>query len=208
MEPLESRYLLSAGCFLQGTAFVDSSGTGLLTQKDPYLPGATVTLYQGNGTGTLLAATVTNGNGQYLFNDTNVATSYGSSGLNPGAYTLVETPPVGYTNSAIVPSASQVLSQLNPATYSSPTTVQVDVISPSSVYIGYDVNQFFGLERWDNTEQTLNFTGAGVTNGSNVVTLANTSPMAVGDTVKIDRQHDFDVHHYVHFPERLDHAGQ
>ena len=184
IEPLENRCLLSAGCFLQGTAFVDSSGTGLLTQKDTYLPGATVTLYQGNGTGTLLATTTTNSNGQYLFNDSNVLSSYGSSGLNPGAYTLVETPPLGYANSTIVPSTSQVLSQLNPATYSSPSTVQVDLVNPS-VYIGYDLNQFYNLDRWDNTEQTFNFTGAVATNGSKIVTLANTSPMAVGDTVTI-----------------------
>ena len=76
MEPLEARQLLSIGAFLQGTAFIDSNGSGALENGDAYLPGATVSLCQGaNVSGTPLATASTNANGQYLFSDSNVTTS-------------------------------------------------------------------------------------------------------------------------------------
>ena len=102
----------AAGAFLQGTAFVGPAST--LTSSNPaYLPGATVSLYQGTtaSAANLVGTTTTDSHGAYLFSDVNVASSYGKAGLNPGVYTLVETPPAGYVNSG-----TQVLSQLDPAT--------------------------------------------------------------------------------------------
>ena len=111
LELLERRELLATGVFLQGTAFVDSNHDHTLDPNDLYLQGALISLYQGTTTsGTPLAVTATNSNGAYLFNDSNVPTSYGNPGLNPGIYTLVETPPLGYANDG-----TQTLSQLNPA---------------------------------------------------------------------------------------------
>ena len=86
LELLEQRELLATGVFLQGTAFVDASHDHTLDSNDPYLQGALISLYQGTTTsGTPLAVAVTDSNGAYLFNDTNVVTSYANLGLNPGS---------------------------------------------------------------------------------------------------------------------------
>ncbi len=92
----------------------------------------------------------------------------------------METPPPGYANDA-----TQVLSQLNPATSVNSSTIQVTVVNPSNVYIAIDESQFLNRNAWDEVQQTLNYTNAEVTHGSNVVTMANTSPMLVGDSVTI-----------------------
>src|SRR5262249_14842769 len=87
LELLEDRVQPSAGVFLQGTAFVDVNNNHVLDNSDQYLPGATVSLYQGTtATGTPLATVTTRA---YLFSAANVPTSYGT----PGPYPRVETPP-------------------------------------------------------------------------------------------------------------------
>ena len=82
IEPLENRQLLTAGVFLQGTAFAGSA----------YLPGATVKLFDSTGT-TLLGTATTDASGQYLFDDAHNVTS---GNLQPGTYILKETPPAAY----------------------------------------------------------------------------------------------------------------
>ena len=48
-----------------------------------------------------------------------------------------------------------------------------------------DESQLLNRNAWDEVQQTLSYTNAEVTHGSNVVTMANTSPMLVGDSVTI-----------------------
>jgi len=205
IESLERRQMLTAGAFLQGTAFVDSKGTHTLENGDAYLPGATISLYQGTSTsGAPLATTVTNAVGQYIFSDANVQSSYGDPGLNPGVYTLVETPPSGYVNDA-----TQVLSQLNPSISVNRTTVQVTLVNPTNVYLAFDANQFFNLNEWDYLQETFNggpntetagqlpiaavnpfvftqqYTNAGVTHGSSTIAMTNTSGFSPGEFVSV-----------------------
>ncbi len=144
LELLEDRSLPSSGSFLQGTAFVDVNHNGVL-DGNPYLPGANISLYQGtSAVGTPLATTVTDGNGAYLFNNVNVSMSYGNAGLNPGTYTLVETPPTGYANDA-----TQVLSQIYPATPVNISTIQVTLLDPSAMQISFDSTAFFDRNKWE-----------------------------------------------------------
>jgi hypothetical protein len=206
IEVLEDRWLLSAGAFLQGTAFIDANQDHTLDPGDPYLSGAIVSLYQGTtvSPATLLAAATTDANGAYLFDDANVPTSFGNPGLNPGTYTLVQTPPPGFVNDA-----TQVLSQLNPATAVDASTIQVTLLDPSQIFISFNSKEFFNRNAWDFLQQTLNgvthkqsagqlpvtpvnandltlqSSNAGVTNKSAVVTLSDTSGLSVGETVKI-----------------------
>jgi hypothetical protein len=205
-ESLEDRTLLAAGAFLQGTAFIDANQDGKLDPGDPHLPGVTISLYQGTtvSPATLLATTVTDANGNYLFSDANVPMSFGSPGLNPGTYSLVETPPTGFVNDA-----TQVLSQLNPATSVNASTIQVTLLDPANIFISFNSTEFFQRGAWDFLQQTLNgvthkesagqlpvtpvnpadltlvTSSAGVTNKSDVVTLSNTAGLAVGDAVLV-----------------------
>jgi hypothetical protein len=197
---------LSAGAFLQGTAFIDANQDHMLDPGDPYLPGAIVSLYQGTtvSPGTLLATATTDVNGAYLFDNANVPTSYGQPGLNPGQYTLVETPPADFVNDA-----TQVLSQLNPATAVNASTIQVTLLDPAQIFFSFNSTQFFNRNAWDLLQQdinnvthretagqfpvtpvnandlTLETSSAGVTNKSVLVTLSDTSGLSVGQAVKL-----------------------
>ncbi len=105
IEILESRELLTAGAFLQGTVFIDSNQNNVLDTSESYLPGASVALYQGTTVNptNLLATTTTNASGSYLFDDSNVPNSLATTGPNAGSITsglnpgdvrpLVETSP-------------------------------------------------------------------------------------------------------------------
>jgi hypothetical protein len=194
LELLEQRCLLATG-FLQGTAFIDAGLTQTLTSKDPYLAGATISLYQGTtvSQANFVATTTTNSNGQYFFGN-----------LNPGTYTLVETPPSGFRNDA-----TQVLSQFNPATSVNASTIQATVLDPSNVYLAFDANLFFNRNAWDFLQETVNtttdtetagqfpvapvnpfaftqqFSNAGVTHFSSTVSMTNTSGFSPGQFVKV-----------------------
>ena len=89
IEAFEDRTLLSSSGFLQGTVYLDTTNTPQA--------GATVQLFQNN----ILAAPAqtTGSDGSYLF-----------TGLTPGDYQVVETPPTGYANDG-----TQINSPLNPA---------------------------------------------------------------------------------------------
>ena len=77
--------------FLQGNVYNDLNGNNQFATNDPPIAGATVQLYKSDGT-TLLGTTTTDANGQYLFDQANVA----GGQLQAGIYDLVETPPAGY----------------------------------------------------------------------------------------------------------------
>jgi len=100
---------MSAGEFVQGTAYVDVNNDGQLDTGDSYLAGATVKLFAADGT-TLLATTTTDTNGAYMFN-----------GLQDGAtYQIVEVPPAGSVNSS-----AQAPVQLDTASVLAPNKIQV-----------------------------------------------------------------------------------
>jgi hypothetical protein len=139
VELLEERALLTAGAFLQGTAFIDANQNNVLDPGEAYLPNATVRLYAGPGFATQVGQTTTDANGGYLFDDSNV-----TGGLNPGTYRLVETPPAGYTNQGV-----QILSDLDPASAVDARTIQVTVVDPSNLSITFDSNAFFARNKWD-----------------------------------------------------------
>jgi protocatechuate 3,4-dioxygenase beta subunit len=120
---------LATGAFLQGFAFVDGNHDGQLDANDPRLGGAIIKLYSG---ATLVGQVTTGADGSYRFDN-----------LNAGAYTLVETPPAGYGNSA-----AQAFSNLNPATVVSPSTIQVTILDPTQL-----TATFNGLA----TSETLQF---------------------------------------------------
>jgi hypothetical protein len=195
VEALEDRTLLTAGAFLEGTVFLDTNHNGVLDAGEPYQQGATVSLYNQAGT-TLLATTTTDAKGAYLFSDSNVP-----GGLNAGTYRLVETPPAGFFNQG-----AQALSQLDPATVLGSNTIQVTITDPSNLFLNFNSSTFFGRNAWDFLQETLSSTtdsetagqfpvtldafgaqvaGAGVKNGSAVVTVANTAGLTAGAAVKV-----------------------
>jgi hypothetical protein len=191
LESLEPRAVPTAGAFLQGTAYVDVNNNHVLDAGDTYLAGAKITLYQGTGTSIPLALAITDGNGAYLFQDSTAAsltlsdpgvvTSYGKPGLNPGQYTLVETPPPGYVNNG-----TQALSELNPMTGVSPSTIQTTVLDPASYNtVVFNSTNFFNRNAWDFLGQTFDFTGATVATGSSTVLMSNTNPLVAGESVTI-----------------------
>jgi hypothetical protein len=192
VEPLENRTVPTAGAFLQGTAYVDVNNDHVLDNGDTYLSGATVILYQGTDTSTPLATAITDGNGAYLFQDSisasltpsdpGVVTSYGKPGLNPGQYTLIETPPAGFVNNG-----TQVFSQLNPMTAVNASTIQATILDPASynTAIFNSYNFFFVRDAWDYLGQTFHFTGATVATGSNTVLMSSTSPLVAGESVTV-----------------------
>ena len=70
VEIVESRRLLAAGFgAIAGTAFLDNNHTNTLDTNDPYLPGATIQLFQ-VGNNTPIATEVTDAHGGYSFNGT------------------------------------------------------------------------------------------------------------------------------------------
>jgi protocatechuate 3,4-dioxygenase beta subunit len=108
--------------FLQGTAFVDTNGDGVLNAGDNVLAGATITLEDASGNP--LATTTTDSNGNYFFGN-----------LNPGNYQLVETLPAG---SPDYNAGTQILSQLNPASGVNARTIQVTVANPNNIDATFD----------------------------------------------------------------------
>ena len=143
-ESLEERTLFSGNGFLAGTVFV---GDANLTASSAKLAGAVITLYAASDTSETspIATTTTDANGNYLF-----------TGLNPGVYDLVETPPTGYKNNG-----TQVLSELNPAlaianpaTNAVNNTIQVTVLDPSTISINANSSTFSNRNLWDNISFT------------------------------------------------------
>jgi hypothetical protein len=130
IEPLEQRALLTAGLFLQGTAFVDNNANGVLDyavdHADTYKVGTTIQLRSGDGS-QLLATTTTDSHGAYLFDDSNV-----SGGLTPGSYRLVEIPPAGFVNEGV-----QIVSSLYQAQASGPNSIQVTLPSVSNLTVKF-----------------------------------------------------------------------
>jgi hypothetical protein len=131
LETLEDRVVPiaaqpSAG-FIQGTAFVDLNQNGILDIGEPALPGATVSLYQGQGTANFLQSQITDANGMYAF-----------TGLTAGAYTIQEAPPAGYFATGV-----QINSNVDSGTQIDNRTIQAQVISPTvSNPLEVNVNDF------------------------------------------------------------------
>jgi uncharacterized repeat protein (TIGR01451 family) len=141
-EALEARTLLTNN-FLAGTAFIDANTNGQLDTNESYIVGATIELYNADGT-SLLATTTTDSFGSYLFNETNVP------GLQPGIYRIVEVPISGYVNSGV-----QILSDLNPAIGIGNNTIQVALIDPTALEVSFDSSEFFALNRWEVVSSSL-----------------------------------------------------
>ena len=121
METFEKRELLTASpLFLQGTVFVDTVGNGVKTTTETGLANATLTLFA-QGSSTPLATTTSGADGGYLFDGSKIAA------LVPGNYSIVETPPTGYANTA-----AAGFSQLGPYTVTQPNTIQV-TLEPSTI---------------------------------------------------------------------------
>ena len=150
MEPLESRLLLSAAGFLQGTAFIDTDNNAQLDPKEEYLAGAQIDLKSlgpdnilGTGDDGPGASQITGADGSYLF-----------SNIPPGNYLLTETPPPGYVNIG-----AQALSQLNPASVVDSHTIQVQVVDPSNMTVTFDgtypTAEFFTRNKWEYYNMTL-----------------------------------------------------
>src|SRR5205085_1897531 len=76
------------------TVSTDLNANNQLDPTDTPIAGATVQLYQANGT-TLLGTTTTAADGTYLFDGANVA----GGPLAAGTDVLAETPPAGYPRS-------------------------------------------------------------------------------------------------------------
>ncbi|MEQ9409859.1 MAG: SdrD B-like domain-containing protein, partial [Fuerstiella sp.] len=142
-ESLEQRTLLTAELFLQGSSFVDANGNNEFDGGDVPKVGATIELYNSDGT-SLLATTTTDANGGYVFDQTNFP------GLVPGTYQITEIPTAGFVNSGV-----EILSDLNPATGLSSDTVQVTLVDPTDLQVTVDSNDFFGLNRFEVTSTTF-----------------------------------------------------
>ncbi len=135
VELLEDRTVPSSG-FLAGTVYEGTGALGL-TSSSTRLPGAIVSLY--SATDTFITSTTTDANGNYLF-----------TGLAPGEYNLVETPPSGFVNNG-----TQILSQLNPATAINSSTIQVTVLDPSALSTTVNTADFFSRNLWDYLQFTF-----------------------------------------------------
>ena len=75
---------------LSGTVFWDQNGNGVQYAGEPVLVGVTITLVDANGN--VVATTQTDANGHYVF-----------TGLAPGTYQVVETPPSSFQAEAATP---------------------------------------------------------------------------------------------------------
>ncbi len=119
LELLEDRRLLSVGATLQGTVVDDSN-------RDAPLAGATVTLYQQQGSNFVSTgkSVTTGANGSYSFT------------VGHGTYQLIKTPPAGYTNVLTQITASPVES----ASQISSSTIQVTV--PQTGTLSLNGNQY------------------------------------------------------------------
>ena len=157
-EALEQRELMTAGVFLQGTAFVDNANNGMLTKGDQRLPGVQVQLIDSSNH--LVGTATTDANGQYLFDDTHNVTS---GNLQPGTYTLQEVMPTGYVSSSV-----QVESQLNPGFQLSPSTAQVTVVDPTNLQATFDANQYFSQNLWELTNPDPNASSSTPGQGNNL----------------------------------------
>src|SRR4051812_33912474 len=111
IEVVEPRQLLATGFgVIAGTAFVDVNNDATLDTTDPYLPGATIQLFQA-GSSTPIASQTTDAHGGYAF-----------TGLASGTYVVSETPPARSTVTG-----TQVLSQVEPGTSLPGQRIQVTV---------------------------------------------------------------------------------
>ncbi len=128
VEVVESRLLLATGYgVIAGTAFMDVNDNQVLGDTDPYLPGATIELFQAGST-TPIATQTTDANGGYSF-----------SGLAPGTYIVGEVAPA---HTAV--SGTQILTQVEPAQRLSGNLIQVTVpASPLALnYNGVNAGTF------------------------------------------------------------------
>ena len=123
LECLEDRSLLSAGAFLQGTAFIDTNGNGRFDPTESGQAGAIIRLYTQDG-GTLLGEATTGADGRYLFDDSTVF----NGNLTAGTYLLVQTPPQGF-----IASGTQDDSLLHPSVPISAAAIQVTIIDPTQI---------------------------------------------------------------------------
>lgn len=156
IENLESRQLLAVGTgFLQGTAFIDSNLNNRFDAGEAPKIGATIQLRSADGS-TLLATTMTNGNGQYRFDSTNVDPT--GDGLQPGAYQIVELP-VGYVSTGtqiisgpLYDSTSELAPNIIGVTLVDSTELQatIDLTDSSNL----DTN-FFGHDRFVVLDYTI-----------------------------------------------------
>ncbi|HEY2154223.1 MAG TPA: SdrD B-like domain-containing protein, partial [Isosphaeraceae bacterium] len=119
LESIERRQLLAGG-FLQGTVFLDTDASGKLEPGNTPLGGALVQLVDPISHNVLQSFT-TQADGNYLF-----------TGLAPGTYQLVETPPSGYANEGI-----QNNSPLTPVLSSTSSTINVQVVDPSQLTVSF-----------------------------------------------------------------------
>jgi hypothetical protein len=143
VEMLEDRCLPSAGAFLQGFAFVDANhngkydtGEGMANTTIQLFAADSTTLvnYPGSTLSTVLASATTPASGYYFFNDASIQVA-NSSGLAPGNYLLIETPPSSYNNAG-----TDIQSQVDSATQVSPSTIAVTVPNPTTLMNHYDGN--------------------------------------------------------------------
>ena len=102
---------------LAGTVFNDCNHDGVLNGSENYLQGAKVTLYSANSCKPI-ASVITGANGEYDF-----------TGLAPGNYKIVETPPCDYQAES-----TYIRSELNPATSGGSNVINATVVDPTSVY--------------------------------------------------------------------------
>jgi hypothetical protein len=66
-----------------------------------------------------------------------------------------------------------------------PTFECLETRTVPTVALAFNSSQFFARNAWDYLQQTMHFTGAGVTMGSPTVAMTNTNPLAVGENVTV-----------------------
>jgi uncharacterized repeat protein (TIGR01451 family) len=141
VETLEDRCLLSQGAFLQGFAFVDSNHNGHYDTGEGIsnatiqlfaADSATLASYPGSSLSTVLGSATSAADGYYIINDSKIIVA-NTSGLAPGNYLLVETPPPGFTNAG-----TDILSQLNPASQVNSSTIRVTLEDPMHLNDHFD----------------------------------------------------------------------
>ncbi len=116
IETVEPRIVLSTVGFLQGTVYANPADTTPLAN-------ATVSLYPYQSTTTSPLQTVT----------TSTTGSYVFTGLTPGNYTIVETPPTGYANDG-----TSINSPLTTTLSTTSSSINVTVYDLSDVSVNYD----------------------------------------------------------------------
>jgi len=135
---------------LNGVVVLACSGDSNLNNNEG-INNVTVTLE--NSKGATVATTTTSASGSYSF-----------SGIAPGTYTVVVTPPVGYTetypassgnSSAVTLSVCQCQSSVNFAYTGSTPAVQLIKSAPSGVSCGGSITYTFAVTNTGNTCETL-----------------------------------------------------